>query len=1093
MISILISGSLSVFAQWGPPYTNSWITYGKPYAKVVVSQKGIHKVPFAALPAGFPVDAPAKIQMWHRGKQVAIVSTANNEIVFYGVPNDGAIDSLLYRPMSGRLNPYTSLYSDESSYFLTIGDNNGLRAQVINQAADENIKLTAAHSQTDVTSFSNEYSLSTLSAIRADFFNSFFENGASKTGVTVLGGKVTNYNIQLVNRSVGASEKPIVKLMIHGRSNSSRVVEVSAGKTEQSLRLVHKIPNTNFTASIYSFPLEASDLNADGKAVISLKSVSTDTRDRYSLAYYTITYPQNVNMGANKSYTFNLKGASNGWAKLAVNNAPASSTVYDITDRDVPKLITGKITSLMVPVKTGANTELYVTSEAITVAKTSVTSLDLKRATPKDYNYIIITSENLREGADAYAKYRASAEGGSFKPLVADIKDIYNQFNFGEPSPVGIRRFMDYMLSDNSKDKHLFLIGKSIAFNERMVRELPNEVPTIGFPGSDLLLVEGLAGSPKETPAVPVGRLSALTNQHIYDYLDKVKEHETALDGDVSWQKNVLHLNGGKSAQEITQLKNILSGLAPLAEKGYTGAIVKPFVKQQGIGEVESVNITPEINSGVGLLTYFGHGSTTVTDLDIGYITDAARAYNNRGKYPLMYFNGCGVGNVFSGRFNPSPSASDRIALSLDWILAPKRGTVALIANTFDTYVSSTTKYLEQLYTAMFLDSEISKLSIGNVQKEVAKKIFATGYNSYDVGNVHQALLQGDPALHMISVNSPDYSLRPNESIFLSADAAGKTIEQSTSLKTALIIRNQGRYNKDEKVSVQIKYFYEDGKQDTKLQTIPAVSNLDTIYVLTPNKRNLNRVEAKIDPENLLVEISKANNSAELIVDWSVAKGQSLYPAEIVKDIVPPILNVFFDGRVIQNGEIVAANPEISFVLADDRFMPMDTALLEIFIKSCADNTCDFKRLNFTDIKLSQLTDRSFQATYASELQAGVYQLLVNSKDSQGATGLNAYQTQFNIMGSKMKISVVPSPNPASNYVRFHAEGYDARNLQTINYTIYDLSGNLRAEHLFTPSSAASDWYWKPEVTSGVYIYKAVVKQQGNGEATVSGKIVIAK
>src|SRR5699024_10651575 len=106
----------------------------------------------------------------------------------------------------------------------------------------------------------------------------------------------------------------------------------------------------------------------------------------------------------------------------------------------------------------------------------------------KDYNYIIITSENLKEGADAYAKYRGSNEGGNYKPIVVGIKDIYNQFNFGEPSPVGIRRFVDYMLSDNNKDKHLFLIGKSIAFNERMIRELPNEVPTIGFPGSDLLL-----------------------------------------------------------------------------------------------------------------------------------------------------------------------------------------------------------------------------------------------------------------------------------------------------------------------------------------------------------------------------------------------------------------------------------------------------------------------------------------------------------------------------------------------------------------------------------------------------------------------------
>lgn len=1090
----LILSQFSALAQWGAPYTNSWIIYGKTYAKIQVLKKGIHKVPFSALPSGFPIGAPEKIQMWHRGRQVAIISTSNSEIQFYGVPNDGAIDSLLYRPMNGRLNPYTSLYSDQSSYFVTVGDSNGLRAQKLNQSVDNNIKPITFHNQTDVTAFSNEYSLSTLSAIRADFFNSFFENGASKTGVTVSGGKVTNYNFQLINRSSASSEKPTIKLMVHGRSNSSRVIEVSVGKNESSLRLVSAIPNTNFTASIYSFQLENTDLDAGGKGVISLKSVSSDVRDRYSLAYYTISYPQNTSMGTAKSYEFKFKGGSNGWGRVNIANAPANSIVYDITDRDTPRIINGAINNLMIPVKTGATLNLLSTNETIIVEKANISSLDLKKPDPKAYNYIIITSENLKEGAEAYAKYRASTEGGGFKPIVAEIKDIYNQFNFGEPSPVGIRRFIDFMLSDNNKDKHLFLIGKSITFNEKVVRELPDEVPTIGFPGSDLLLVEGLAGSPKETPAIPVGRLSALTNQHIYDYLNKVKEHEAENDGEQSWQKNVLHLNGGKSAQEITQLKTILSGLEPMAETGLLGAKVTQFVKQQGIKEVESVNITPEINSGIGLLTYFGHGSTTVTDLDIGYVTDAARAYNNRGRYPLMYFNGCGVGNVFSGRFNTKPSSSDRIALSLDWILAPNKGTVAIIANTFDTYVSSTSRYLEQLYTALFRDAQTSSLSIGNVQREVAKKIFASGYNSSDIGNVHQALLQGDPALHMMSISKPDYSLKLNESIFLYAESAGKTIEKSTTLKTALVIENKGRYNKDEKVSLQVKYFFQDGSQEVKNQMIPAVAYMDTVFLTTPSKPDLKRVEVKIDPENKLAELSKANNAAELIVEWSVAKDKYLYPTEAVKDNVAPVLNVFFDDRMITNGEIVSPDPKISFVLSDDRFMSIDTTLLEIYLKPCADNLCDFEKVAIKDMSISQVTERSFQLIYASKINSpGGYELLVNAKDTQGVSSLNAFTIQFTIAESETKATVVLSPNPASGFVRFHAEGYNARDLKNIKYTIYNLKGEEQVTQDFTPSAASSDWYWIPSVSSGMYVYKAVFRKNDGNDVIVSGKFLIVK
>jgi hypothetical protein len=1094
LLFTLLGGPLSLYAQWGPPYSNSWIAYGRPYAKIAVTKKGIHKLPFAALPAGFPIDAPAKMQMWHRGKQVAILSTSNNEITFYGVPNDGALDSLLYRPMNGRLNPYNSLYSDQSSYFLTIGDSDGLRAKVVNQVADESVKSITFHNQTDVTAFSNEWSLSTLSAIRADFFNSFFENGASKTGVTVIGEKVTNYKFKLTDWSSSAPQKPVLKLMIHGRSNGPRSIEIYVGKNEQSLRLVHSLPNSNSTASVYAFNLEPSDMDGNGNGVLSLKSVTSDPKGRYSLSFYTISYPQNINMGKAKSYDFKFKGLTNGWARININNAPANSVVYDITNKDVPSIIQGKVTNLMIPAKIGTDLDLYVSSEVIGVEKSSVTAVNLKKLDPKSYNYIIITSANLKEGAEAYAKYRSSKEGGNFKTVVTEITDIYNQFNFGEPSPVGIRRFMDYMLSDNSKEKYLFLIGKSITFNERIIRELPNEVPTVGFPGSDLLLVEGLAGSQKETPAIPVGRLSALTNQHVYDYLDKVKEFEDGSDEDVSWQKNILHLNGGHSALEINQLKNILDSLAPVAQNGLTGAKVKHFVKQQGIQEVEQVNITPEVNSGIGLLTYFGHGSTTVTDLNIGYATDASRAYSNRGKYPLMYFNGCGVGNVFSGRFNTSPSSSDRIALSLDWILAPKRGTIAILANTFEAYVSSTAKYLQYLYKAMFLDSETSNMSIGNLQREVAKRILSDGNDFRDVGNIHQTMLQGDPALHMTGVGLPDYLLTSNESIFLQSDLPGKTIGNSATLKTALIVRNQGRYNKNEKVALAVKYVYEDGSQVTKNQTVPAIAYMDTVYVVVPAKENLKRIEVKIDPENILIEQNKVNNVAELIVDWRVAKDKSLYPTETSKDIVPPVLNVFFDGRVIMNGESVAPAPTINFVLSDDRLMTMDTSLLAIFIKLCPDNTCDFVKLGSGNITLTQLTDRSFRATYASNLKdPGVYELLVNAKDKQGASSLNAFQIQFKIDEEPIKVSVVSSPNPASDFVRFHAEGYDARNLQGIKYTIYNLSGVEQANYEFTPLSSASDWYWTPGVSSGLYIYKADFIQKGGTKNTVTGKVVLIR
>jgi len=1087
-------------AQWGAPYTNSWINFGKPYVKIEVTQKGIHRVPLTSLPNGFSVNEPNKLQLWHRGKQVAILSTANNEIVFYGVPNNGALDSLLFRPMSSRMNPYTSIYSDQSAYFLTVGDTNGLRAEVNKEAVNNSLTILKDHEPVDVTAFSDEYSLSTRSAIRANFFNSFFENGASKTGVTILGGVLSSNTIQLTNLSGNSAVKPIIKLMVHGRNNNSRMVEIYIGKDEKSLRLVKSIQNQNFTASEYSFELQNGDVDANGKGILALKSVSSDALDRFSLAYYTATYPQIINMSGIKSSEFRFRPTTELKNRISISNFTPNAKIYDISDEDIPIILSENGTDFMVSRKNGKALKLLATNEVTTILASKITSSNFNFIDPKNYNYIIITSESLEAGALNYSNYRSSKEGGSYRSLVVKIKDIYDQFNFGEPSPVAVRRFVDYMLSDNNRNKYLFILGKSIAFNERMVRELPDEVPTIGFPGSDVLLVDGLAGVGKDIPAIPVGRLSALNNQQVTDYLNKVNEYEHDVSGNIGWRKNILHLNGGKTSGEITQLKNVLISLEPIVKNGFVGGKVTSFVKQQAIGEVETVNVTPEVNAGVGMITYFGHGSTTVTDLDMGYITDAARGYENGGKYPLMYFNGCGVGNVFSGRFNTSPSSSDRIALSLDWILAPKKGTVAIIANTFDTYVSTTTNYLEKLYPALYTDSSTFKLSIGKIQAEVARRIITSGADSYDIGNIHQALLQGDPALHMFNLINPDYAVDSDESILLYSESGNKTLEKSATIRAAIIMSNLGKYNVGEKVTIQVKNYYTDGTEEINSISVSGPAYKDTLFVPFPNKQNLSRIEVKIDPLNSLIELSETNNIAELIVDWDRAKTQMMYPTEKVKDLTPPILNVTFNDRIIKNEGIVSSNPRIVFTLTDDRILPADTSLLTVFIKSCRDNSCDYVKLPYSDkfLTLSQGSDtRLLKVNYSSSgLTSGVYQMLVTAKDKSGNSSINPYEVKFNIKEEDVSknITVVCSPNPASsNYVRFETTGYDISSIQSIKLTIYNLNGIVISKQDIIPSnSGTTEWYWLPQsLNAGAYLYKVNFIEKDNIEQNITGKVQI--
>jgi hypothetical protein len=1097
-ILVLLAGLVhETYAQWGAPYTNNWIVYGKPYVKIGVTQKGIHKLPFSTLPSGFPVNDVAKLQLWHRGRQVAILSTDNNEVQFYGVPNDGASDSLLYRPMSARMNPYWSMYSDESAYFLTVGDAAGLRAERVNKPVDGSIPALSAHIAAYPTVYKNEYSLSTNKYLRPAFFNSYFEIGASRTGVADYEEKAANYSFQLLNPVNNSSYKPTIKLMVHGRSGGNKNIEIRIGKNDQSLRLVHSIANNGFEGSEYSFEIAAGDLDEQNKGILNLKAVGNNEVDVYSLAYYTLSYTQLLDMKGKNSNEFGLPKSSEALSRLTITNTPANATVLDLSDVDKPKVIGGELTNLMVPRVAGKALPLYVSNEAITIQKAKVSEVTFTAKHATSPNYIIVTNDIMLDAAKQYAAYRATAQGGSYKPLVVTIKDLYNQFNYGEPSPLAIRRFVDYMLSDTNKDKYLYLIGKSITFNERMVRELPDEVPTIGFPASDVLLVEGLAGVRQDLPAIPVGRLSAINGQQVLDYLQKVKEYENSPSGEYGWRKNILHLNGGKTVAEITQLKNLLASLVPKVSDGILGGKVTPFVKQQAIGETEVVNITPEVNAGVGLITYFGHGSTIVTDLDMGYVTDANRGYNNASMYPMMYFNGCGVGNIFSARFNPNPAAGDRYPLSLDWMLAPKKGAIAIIANSFESFVSPSSRYLSQLYTNMFVDSSTFNLSIGKIQSAAAKKIIQEDPSLYNIQNIHQTLLQGDPALRPISVQNPDYAVDADQGIKIYSESPGKTIGNSQNLKISIILENRGRYVKTEKIPVEITYYYTNSQNPVK-QTVSGFAFYDTLSYTIPAQGQIERIVVKVDPANTLKELNESNNNAELIIEWEVAKNETIYPAGSMKDMIAPLLDVRFNGRMIKNDETIVPQPTIKLTLEDDRFLAADTTKINVFLKSCEDNSCDFERINYSKaMQVASLSDRAIQVTLSSDAlkNPGKYELLVTASDDAGNASVLPYQIRFEI-AERQDFGMTVSPNPASQYVRFEARIDDATVLEAIEWEVFNSIGTkIYSNQSSTISQGINEWYWQPgTLASGMYYYKVKFRGKSSGESKeLTGKLVLVK
>jgi hypothetical protein len=126
------------------------------------------------------------------------------------------------------------------------------------------------------------------------------------------------------------------------------------------------------------------------------------------------------------------------------------------------------------------------------------------------------------------------------------------------------------------------------------------------------------------------------------------------------------------------------------------------------------------------------------------------------------------VNNVFSNLFGASVNTSTSRPLSLDWLIAPGKGAIVVFGNTWDSYATTSDEYLERLYPAIFSKSDGNRGTIGQILQDVALQtklakgytydaadtLLITYYNS-DRANIHQVLLQGDPALRILLNEAP--------------------------------------------------------------------------------------------------------------------------------------------------------------------------------------------------------------------------------------------------------------------------------------------------------------------------------------------------
>jgi hypothetical protein len=859
---------------------NGWIDYDRFYYKIPTAEDGIHRITFASLSsAGINPNTldPRNIRLYHRGEEVAIYVEGeqdgrfdtNDFIDFFGKRNDATLDAKLFNDPSHVGNIMYNHHNDSTAFFLTVTQGTPGKRMATRQAPIPTSPLVDTYTTESMTVFSDQYNLgrSYFPGVRLAEFEE--GQGWMSTPVTKPNPRTVSFT-DLGEIGTGSAK---LEIGLVGRSENPHITAISVGPTIGTLREVGRFEYTDFNVLNEEITIETTDFNSDGSISIRVSSLGPDATDNVSIAYVRITYPKNVRDGELDAETIML---DQGESVLQLENMLSNYVAYEISDQinpiRIPVIKTNNQIRLQAGVSSGQS-KVWLENRLSVREVQEIRQVRFRNILEQPANYIIVSHKNLRRQSSihadpvkSYAEYRASPAGGAYDTLVVNIDDLYDQFSFGEKTPLAVYEFLR-LYYPRHKPEYLFLVGRALGIYSTtrvsnvtyFYRKNPSFftfqdlIPPAGYPYADNNFAIGLDPQNPFVPAVGIGRIPARSPQDVTNYLEKAKEKD-ALGATEDWQKEIVHLSGGITAFELNRFFNFLNGFKNIAEGPFLGGNVKTYRKRSN-SVVELIDVSGDVNNGISLMTFFGHAAPTVIDIEIGLASDPSMGYNNSGKYPFILMNGCDAGNSFGGVST----------FGEDWILTPSKGASNFMAHAnvgVDIYLR---RYSESFYSKAFADSSMIYQPVGLVRRE-AEKLFFTRYGTSIVNRSHaeQLIMLGDPAARMFPADKADYAIKESD-VFLDAFEGDVFNALADSLKLSFVLRNLGRVDLDS-VEFTISRRLPDGTSITYPNVkIPPVYRRDTIDFSVPNTGiasfGENFFSIEVNPSKIIPEMTFINNS----------------------------------------------------------------------------------------------------------------------------------------------------------------------------------------------------------------------------------------
>ena len=1036
---------------------------------------------------------------------------AGDYILFYGK------GSIKWTYNGTAFDRVQNTYSSDSYYFITESDAD---PKTIADVASAEMGAKVVSTFTDY--YLHEKELVNITQTGSEFYGESFKSKTSQDFSVSLPGIVT-------------SEPASVRLNFVNRSAETSSVSLSTNGTTIINSTFVKWTNTYYERG-KSIDTSASSTNLTENNSINISyKQGSNADDNIYLNYFRINYTKTlkpygaVTLFRSKDINSNLG--------FKISDATDKMLIFDVTSGETPSRIAANLSGTTLSF---AASNLTVKEYALVdISKQipeptfveKVVNQNLHALTSK--NMVIIVRPALKKYAEEIAKIHEEDSGLS--SLIVTAEDIYNEFSSGKPDVTAYRRFMKMFYDraegvSSAAPQYLLLLGDG-TYDNRFVESSWTDVDKktmlltyqsasslheeysyqtddyIGFLDDS----EGVSLTTNKMD-VSIGRLPIRTDSEALSVIAKIKSYIEDSNKGI-WKNNVAFvaddliasLTSSMASEKVhvestNKYTEIINSKFPefIVDKIYLDSYKREVNAKGGRYPDAMTELNEKLNSGLLLLNYVGHGSTSEWSHESILNIQDIEALTNK-HLPIVITATCDF-----GRFDGNSTSGAE-----SFLLNKNGGAIALFTTVRVVRSSDNDSLNGALFDHMFDKEDGKPLRLGDVLRR-AKAGLADE-------NRLRFILLGDPALRLTypsddykvvvsEINGTDVSGQPIQIKALGNNVVkGKIINSSNTIATdfqgvldAVLfdskqdLKTRGN-NRDGTLSSNesVKINYTDFTNLLFSGNVTIENGEFTIYFTTPKdilySDNLGKMNFYAYSND------KQKQALGSFTNYTVGGMDE----NAVEENNPPVIsNSYLNRSDFSSGDKVNSTPIFFATVSDDTGINLSNGIGHN-ISLTIDGTVSYDLRN--SFKSSDGTLKKGDVKYViPELTEGKHNLMFKVWDLWNNSSSVAFDFEvvedYKPIVYDLQIYGNPAKTATGTKFVFTSDINGAK--VDVNYKVYSINGALLWSHDVL-GTTSDEYSWDltvdngNQLSPGIYICRMTVSVNGGAKASKSQKLIV--